>query len=55
MIASMLPGHCLGALEMLPFEIEFPISSLKKCLGALALLKTKHTGLKMAFPFKDET
>ena len=35
-IASMPPGRCLGALEILQLEIY------TSRLGALALLKTKH-------------
>ena len=49
-IASMLTGHCLGALEMLSVEIYnvligWPLSR-RKCLGAFALSNTKHTGLQ---------
>ena len=46
-IASMPPGHCLGALEM-PVEIyNFLIGcplQRRKCLGVLFLSKMKHTG-----------
>ena len=42
-IASMPPGHCLGALEIYNFHIGTPLPK-RKCPGALALSKTKHTG-----------
>ena len=38
MIASVSPGNCLDALEM----------PRRKCLGALALSRTKHTALSLA-------
>ena len=46
-IASMPPGHCLGALEMLDiynFLTGCPLPR-RKWIGALALSKMKHTGL----------
>ena len=41
-IASMPPSHCLGTIEMR--KHKFPIVlARRKCLGALALSKTKNT------------
>ena len=41
----MPPGHCLGAaVEICNFLIGGPLPR-RKCPGALALSKTKHTGL----------
>ena len=42
------PGHCFGAFEMSSRNVQCPIritgypKPRKKCLGALALSKTKH-------------
>ena len=49
-ITSMPTGHCLGAFELLPPAenynclIECPLPR-RKCLGALAPSKSKHTVL----------
>ena len=47
-LAYVPPGHCLGALD--PVEnynllVGCPLPR-RKCLGALALPNTKHTGVQ---------
>ena len=53
-IASMPPGQCLSALQMLYIRsLQFPhicrVPKMKCLLGALALSKTRHTGLRIMY------